>query len=131
MAADDLTVYGFGEWHPFTLRNERALLDALPKGKGVMAIRRLNGGDGEPEVVCFAAGANNWGGVQMRVRQMYHPGRQQSTNLRIKAALEQDNDLELAWTLCANEAACKQLRNRLVEQYERKQGRPLDLCGRQ
>ncbi|HHX44533.1 MAG TPA: hypothetical protein GX714_11185 [Chloroflexi bacterium] len=128
MAANDLTDYAFGEWLPFTEENERALLDALPRSTGVVAIRRTFEGDREPEMVCVAVGANHSGGVQMRVRQMLHPGRTQSTNLRIRAALEQEDDLELAWALRANEAACKELRAKLVNQYEREYGHPLELC---
>jgi hypothetical protein len=58
----------------------------------------------------------------MRLRQYFHPGWRQATNLRILALVRQSTEFELGFVAVASPAKAKALEAELLERYERDHG---------
>ena|SRR5437879_9416611 len=99
MNSSDLNKRRFGAWEAFTLAREQMLLRDLPTVPGVYSMRlskaeaRLRGSSD----IAYIGKATNRNGVQGRIRQYFHPGWRQSTNLEMKARLVSGIVLELAY----------------------------------
>ena len=89
MDSTDLNKRDFGTWQPFGLASEHSLLRELPTTFGVYSMRfpkpepRIQGSSD----IAYIGKATNQNGVLGRIRQYFHPGWRQSTNLEIKARL--------------------------------------------
>jgi hypothetical protein len=88
MDSQDLENHGVTFWAPFTRPAEIKLLKNLPTAFGVYAIlfplpqaRRRGESD-----IAYIGRAVNQNGVRGRIRQYFHPGPTQSTNLAIGCA---------------------------------------------
>lgn len=91
MKSSDLPERGFGTWLPFTRVGESALLSTLPEKFGVYVLRcnrcecprRVGASD-----ILYIGSATNKQGLQLRLRQYFHHGPTQWTNIRILARLD-------------------------------------------
>jgi hypothetical protein len=98
MQSSDLAGRGFTNWRPFALDTEKDLLSQLPTCYGVYSIRfpraesRLRG----ESDVAYIGKATNRNGLRGRIRQYFHPGWLQSTNLAMKDRLVRRIALECA-----------------------------------
>jgi hypothetical protein len=91
---------GIKFWAPFTRPAEIDLLQNLPTDFGVYAIlfplpqsRRRGESD-----IAYIGRAVNQNGIRGRVRQYYHPGPTQSTNIAMNARICEPT-CDLAWVL--------------------------------
>ena len=124
MRSTDLLARGFGSWQPFAMETERELLDRLPTTFGVYSMRftqleprRL----GESDIACIGRAVNQ-NRLRGRVRQYFHPGWLQSTNLEMKARLLQRMVLQLAWVVTPDRAKAIDLESELLLAFEGEHG---------
>jgi excinuclease UvrABC nuclease subunit len=122
--SSDLTKYGFGTWLPFSRANEPNLLSLLPTRPGAYAIRRSTPFQrhvGLSDILYFGSAANARG-LKNRLRQYFHPGHLQRTNIRILNLVGSSSDFEVsvAPTDCIPDA--KLLESMLLSDYETEHG---------
>jgi excinuclease UvrABC nuclease subunit len=124
MKSGDLAGRGFNTWRPFAIEAERELLDHLPTCHGVYLMRftriepRLRG----ESDIAYIGRATNQNGLRGRVRQYFHPGWRQSTNLEMKARLVQRVPLELGHVLTGNAEEAIDLKSALLLAFEAEHG---------
>lgn len=119
MTSLDLGTMGFSAWGAFTSLNEKALLSSLPSTRGVCAVRRKTAYQrvkGESDRAYFGS-ATNQGGLQMRVRQYFHPGWMEETNKRILALIKSSADFAISWVQASSTGAAKRLEQDLLGNY--------------
>jgi len=128
-------------WQRFACDTERAIIAGLPTCPGVYLIlfgdfeKRQQGSSD----IAYIGSAANQNGLRGRIRQYFHPGPTQSTNLGMKRRLiAPDCRLRLGFISVSSTAAAKSLESDLLMQFEREHGelppynrqRALDLMGR-
>ena len=103
-----LAPFGLTTWHPLNLSGEKSLLALLPSRTGVYAIRCCNHqrAFGSSDLVYFGK-ATNANGLKTRIRQYFHPGHGNGTNLRIRAEFAGCSDFELSWAESPADQAAK------------------------
>ncbi len=125
----------------FAIGCERELLEDLPTSFGVYVIllkvseqRRRGVSD-----IAYMGRAVNKNGIRGRVRQYFHPGPTQTTNIAMKQRLSApDCALRLGFVTTPTDAAAKRLESDLLIQFEAEHGelppynrqRSLDLLSR-
>ena len=124
MTSTDLAALGFGQWHTFGLAVERDLLAAVPKAFGVYSMRFA---ELQPRLLglsdlAYVGNATNSNGLLGRIRQYFHPGWQQSTNLAMKARLSAGLTFELAFVVLLTAQEAEQLESRLLIAFEAEHG---------
>jgi excinuclease UvrABC nuclease subunit len=89
MDSASIQTRGVGSWMAFTSDTEPTVLANLPSAMGVYvillgkhAICRLGASD-----IAYIGKATNRGGLRGRVRQYFHPGPTQSTNIAMRSRL--------------------------------------------
>lgn len=115
---------GFGAWQQFNRSGERALMLSLPNRPGVYAIRYCKDYPrriGSSDILYFGS-ATNQQGLKHRLRQYFHPGPTQRTNLRILAMVGDCFDYEVSVSQTDSAPEAKFLEARLLEQYESEHG---------
>jgi hypothetical protein len=125
MNAIDLTNRGFGIWASFARACERDLLAGLPIAPGVYVIllpteqpRRHGHSD-----IGYIGRAVNQNGVRGRVRQYFHPGPTQSTNIAMRQRLSApDCALRLGFITTDTSATAKRLESDLLIAFEAEHG---------
>lgn len=120
MNSSDLQSDGFTRWWPFSPVQEKVLLARAPRRPGVYAIRRsepYSRARGVSDLVYIGSAANQQG-LQMRLRQYFHPGPTQATNRRILALVRKADDFEVAFVVTLSPAKAKALEAELLERYE-------------
>jgi excinuclease UvrABC nuclease subunit len=120
MDSNDLKKRGFGVWQPFGLTSEHTLLRELPTSFGVYSMRLSNS---EPMTqgssdIAYIGRATNQNGVLGRIRQYFHPGWRQSTNLKMKARLVDGIKLEIAFVTTADAESAIHLESELLLLFE-------------
>lgn len=124
MRSDDLGMRRFSTWRAFALATEANLLAALPTVRGVYVVRfpvpqaRLRGASD----IAYIGKAANRNGVRGRVRQYFHPGWLQPTNLDMKARLLDSMALELAYVTTAGVAEAVDLESELLIAFASEHG---------
>lgn len=124
MKSSDLKDRGFGAWCTFVLEVEHQLLGDLPTATGVYSMRfpteqaRLRG----TSDIAYIGKATNQKGLRGRVRQYFHPGWRQSTNLAMKARLVEGMLLEFAYTVTAGVGDAVSLESELLLAFEGEHG---------
>jgi hypothetical protein len=141
MNATDLTSRGFGKWTLFSTASERDLLAGLPAAKGVYVIIIT---DPQPRQrgisdIGYIGRAGNNGGLRGRVRQYFHPGPTQSTNIAMGRRISDPTlALRLGFLVTGTTTAAKRLESDLLLEFEAQHGelppynrqRALDLMSR-
>lgn len=120
-----LRTYGLQQWAAFTLLTERSLLASLPTLPGVYVVllprseqRRQGTSD-----IGYIGRAANQNGLRGRMRQYYHPGPTQRTNIAMKQRLcDPACALRLAFVATDDAAAAKRLESDLLIQFEAEHG---------
>lgn len=136
-----LKAQGFSQLHVLSRLAERQLLDALPTSPGVYLIllpqpepRRIGASD-----IGYIGRAINQNGLRGRVRQYFHPGPTQSTNILIRRRLcALGCALRLGFEVTDTLAKARRLESDLLLQFEKDHGelppynrqRALDLMSR-
>jgi hypothetical protein len=120
MNSDDLKNRHFGSWHAFSLAAERVLLDELPTAPGVYSMRlpvaqaRRRGASN----IAYVGKATNRNGLRGRIRQYFHPGWRQSTNLEMKARLVGCVAMEIAFVVTSDVAEAENLESEPLLLFE-------------
>ena len=121
MDSTTLRELGFGPWAPISSREEARLLEALPVSCGVYAFllaqsmaRRLGTSD-----IAYIGKATNQNGLRGRVRQYFHPGPSQSTNIAMRRRLDAaDCSLLLSFVASASAIVAARLEADLLAQFK-------------
>jgi excinuclease UvrABC nuclease subunit len=124
MKSFDLGKRGFGTWRAFTIRAEGELLRQFPTSPGVYSMRFTRADSrlrGESDIAYIGKGTNQ-NGLQGRIRQYFHPGWQQSTNLAMKARLLEGVALELAYVVTHDAGEAVDLESELLLAFEAEHG---------
>lgn len=120
----DLNNYGFGRWWPFNLAGEKNLLGNVPRNPGVYAVRHrqpYRRATGESDLLYIGSAANQQG-LNMRLRQYFHPGPTQATNKRILTLVGKSADFEVSFVVTPSPARARGLEAELLERYESDHG---------
>jgi excinuclease UvrABC nuclease subunit len=141
MNSTDLKPHGISNWLPFSHLAERQLLTALPTCPGVYVIRlpqpepRLQGASD----IAYIGRAGNRNGLRGRVRQYFHPGPMQTTNIVMRQRICAPGcALQLGFAVTDTVATARRLESDLLLQFEKEHGelppynrqRALDLMSR-
>jgi excinuclease UvrABC nuclease subunit len=141
MDANCLSIRGFAGWDLFSATLRDSLLDGLPTAPGVYAIllsAKKACHRGAPDIG-YIGRAINQGGLRGRVRQYFHPGPTQSTNIIMRERLSDSTvSLRLGFIVTNTKAEAKQLESALLVEFEAQHGqlppynrkRALDLISR-
>lgn len=141
MDKDYLSRQGFVGWSSFSAANEHRILGELPTKPGVYAIvlsayKACRYGSSD---IGYIGRATNRGGLRGRVRQYFHPGPTQSTNIIMRVRLSDSNlSLRFGFIVTNNTAEAKRLESDLLLEFEAQHGqlppynrqRALDLMSR-
>jgi excinuclease UvrABC nuclease subunit len=124
MNSGDLAKRGFGAWRKFALSTEADLLASLPAERGVYSVRFLAPAARVRGVsdLAYVGKATNRNGLRGRIRQYFHPGWLQSTNLDMKARLVESMALELAYVTTPGVAEAADLESELLIVFESEHG---------
>lgn len=141
MDSTALKAYGISNWSAFSHLAERQLLAALPGSPGVYVIlfpqpepRRHGASD-----IAYIGRAGNQNGLRGRVRQYFHPGPTQSTNIAMRQRISIPGCvLQLGFAVTDTVATARRLESDLLLQFEKAHGelppynrqRALDLMSR-
>ncbi len=124
MNSSDLEAFGFVGWFPFSFDQEDILLNRLPNSMGVYAIkfsasqsRRYKESD-----LAYIGKASNKSGLRLRIRQYFHPGGDNRTNLRMQRHIREHPILLLGYVTTANRSSTQVLESRLLLQFEQEHG---------
>jgi hypothetical protein len=124
MNSSDLAKRGLSPWRPFAIKSERELLGQLPSCHGVYSMRftraeaRLQG----QSDIAYIGRATNSNGVRGRIRQYFHPGWLQPTNLAMKARLVEGLVLECACLAAISREEAIDLKSELLLAFEAEHG---------
>ena len=120
MNSNDLVNRGFGTWQSFSLATQGALLRGLPESFGVYSMRlprpeQILQGSSD---IAYIGKATNRNGVRGRIRQYFHPGWNQSTNLEMKDRLIARVELEIAFITTPDASSAAELESQLLLLFE-------------
>jgi excinuclease UvrABC nuclease subunit len=124
MTSSDLTKYGFKIWFPFNRANEPILLSQLPSRPGAYAIRSRTPYQrriGSSDILYFGS-ATNTQGLKHRLRQYFHPGPTQRTNIRILNLVGGSSDFEVSVAPTNSIPDAKLFEATLLAEYELNHG---------
>lgn len=115
----------FGSWCSFGAVSESRVLRELPESPGVYAVllphaeeRRIGSSD-----IAYVGKATNRHGLRGRVRQYFHPGPTQSTNIQMKARLvERECALRIGFAVSISASAAARLESDLLIRFEGEHG---------
>jgi hypothetical protein len=132
---------GFRSKEAFACTSEQELLELLPTSPGVYVVflakpeaRHIGHSD-----VAYIGTATNVGGLRGRLRQYFHPGVSQSTNIAMRKRLSVvDCSLQITWVTSESSEFATRLESDLLIQFDRDHGelppfnrrRALDLISR-
>jgi hypothetical protein len=141
MDSASLQTCGVGSWMAFTCDTEPSVLANLPSGVGVYVVLlgeqaacRRGASD-----IAYIGKATNRGGLRGRVRQYFHPGPTQSTNIAMRSRLNARRcALRIGFTVSDSGPAARRLESDLLIAFEKEHGqlppynkqRALDLLSR-
>ena len=125
MDGKSLQVSGVGSWFEFSRAAERDLLRVLPESPGIYVVlfplpqpRALGLSD-----IAYIGKATNQKGLRGRVRQYYHPGPTQSTNIAMNGRICQPGcQLRLGFAICSTGPVARRLESDLLIDFERLHG---------
>ena len=121
MNSAELVNDGFVHWQPFHPANEQAIRASTPEKPGVFVIRRrqvYHRLTGQSDIV-YIGSATGQRGLNNRLGQIFHLGRDQPTNPRLLALLEKSTDYEVAVAVTSTQREASGLKARLLNQYKR------------
>lgn len=125
MDADSLSARGFIGWELFSVATEHNILGGLPIASGVYAIvlsanKVCRRGSSD---IGYISRAINQGGLRGRIRQYFHPGPTQTTNIIMKERLSDSTlSLRLGYIITAAKAEAKRLESDLLLEFETQHG---------
>lgn len=141
MDSTALKVHGISNWGAFARLAERQLLSTLPTSPGVYVIvlaqpeqRRRGASD-----IAYLGRAGNQNGLRGRVRQYFHPGPTQGTNIAMRQRIWAPGcALQLGFAATDTTVMARRLESDLMLQFEKEHGelppynrqRALDLVSR-
>ena len=111
---------GFGSWTPISVDTETALLSGLPVSCGVYAFLFAKSMTRQRGIsdIAYIGKASNQNGLRGRVRQYFHPGPTQSTNLAMKRRLAAvDCSLQLGFVVSNSAPMAARLEADLLRQF--------------
>lgn len=140
MDSTALKAHSISNWAAFTQLAERQLLTALPTSPGVYVVlfsqpeRRQRGASD----IAYIGRAGNQNGLRGRVRQYFHPGPTQSTNIAMRQRIYAPGCTQLGFLATDTVATARRLESDLLLQFEEEHGelppynrqRALDLMSR-
>jgi hypothetical protein len=120
MDSEALRQYGFTAWARFNKASERELLSKAPRLPGVYSIRllgpRLQLAQATSDLVYIGSAAGH-AGLQLRLRQYFHPGPTQRTNRRLLAVCGESDLYEIAFVVLESGDAAKLLEAQLLHGF--------------
>lgn len=129
MDSQDLVGIGFKTWLPFNVDSEAYVLARVPNEPGVYAIRRretfarVRGASDLLYIGSATAAGNPYqSGLRLRLRQYFHPGPTQRTNMRLKALIAGSKEYEIGYAVVPSKAIATELEADLIERYEKEHG---------
>jgi len=124
MQSSDLQNHGFGTWFSFNRASEASLWSQVPNRPGAYAIRcstpyhrRIGSSD-----ILYFGSATNAQGLKNRLRQYFHPGPTQRTNIRLLKLVGDCSDFEVAVSPTVTIPDAKFLESTLLAAYETDHG---------
>jgi excinuclease UvrABC nuclease subunit len=121
----DSSSVGISSWTSFACATERELLASLPELPGVYVVVLA---EPAPRIIgrsdiAYIGKATNRGGLRGRVRQYFHPGPTQSTNLRMnERILPPDCTLRIGFIVTESTDAARHLEADLLARFGREHG---------
>lgn len=124
MDSYDLIPRGFKTWYNFDLLIQNDLLENLPNRMGVYVIivNRLFGRLRGSSDIFYIGSATNQYGIRFRIRQYFHPGQTQRTNLRIRENLMSNEWFKLSYVIKKNKSSAKNFEKQLLKAYKMQHG---------
>jgi hypothetical protein len=124
MMSADLGKRGLSSWRPFAIAAEHDLLNQLQTCCGVYAMRFTQA---EPRLrgqsdIAYIGRAANRNGLRGRIRQYFHPGWLQSTNLAMKERLLKGIVLQCACVPAQSREEAIDLESELLLAFEAEHG---------
>jgi len=120
----DLKDYDIDTWFTFTSNSEKLLIESLPSKFGIYAIHTMEKFGrlyGKSDII-YIGSATSASGLKVRIKQYFHPGRSQFTNLRIGEVLRKRTDLMIGYLITNNWSDAKELETSLLNMYEKEHG---------
>ncbi len=120
-----LKAHGISNWLAFSHLVERQLLSALPTSPGVYVVRLPRPEPKRSGVsdIAYIGRAENQNGVRGRVRQYFHPGPTQSTNIAMQQRICAPGcALQLGFGVTDTGATARRLESDLLLKFERDHG---------
>lgn len=119
MNSEGLSSLGFLSWYEFHPDNEFNLISLLPSVFGVYVIRsnrQICRFQGYSDIVYIGCTWNRQG-IKNRIRQYFHPGPTQSTNIRILEIIKQSKEFSLSFRACQTKEETNNLEKSLLDMY--------------
>jgi len=120
MNSNDSTLIGVKGWFAFSLESEPELLRQLPVSKGIYIIKfestqsRKNG----TSDIAYIGKAGNQDGIKHRIRQYFHPGWDNKTNIRMKKEMQANPNLLLGFITTLDKESAARLESQLLIRFE-------------
>src|SRR5436190_8373297 len=119
MDSASLEQFGFRAWARFNTSASESLISAAPTCPGVYVIRCLSPftrKNGSSDIL-YVGSAGNRDGLQMRLRQYFHPGPTQDTNHRLLTRCGNSTDYQVSYVTCATSQEACGLETALLDDY--------------
>jgi len=119
MQSSNLTNYRFLDWLPFSTETQNQLIPALPSKIGVYVIKyksEFGRFIGESDIV-YIGSTTNKGGLKARIRQYFHPGPTQLTNIRINEMLSRKIGFSISFKTTFTKEEARETENLLLGMY--------------
>lgn len=124
MDSSSLQALGIGFWREFSFSNEQELIEHLPALPGVYVVllpsahgRRRGASD-----IAYIGKATNQQGLRGRIRQYFHPGPTQRTNIAMNQRLRSSLPLRLGCIAVPSAKDATRVESELLLKFEAQHG---------
>lgn len=121
MEKRELEAIGFVGWEPFSLQNEKQLLQSLPAVFAVYSIvfTERCARENSCSDIAYIGKATNQKGLRHRIRQYFHPGHSNRTNIRLKEHMKSNLLMSLGYLVCQSSEQASHIESDLLLRYEK------------